>query len=54
MLVAENLYKVYEDGKINLEVLKDINLEVNKAEILCIIGGPREPANPRCFMHSAA
>ncbi len=38
MLRAQDLHKVYQDGKINLEVLKGINLEVNKAEILCIIG----------------
>lgn len=38
MLKTENLYKVYKDGKINLEVLKGINLEVKKGEILCIIG----------------
>ena len=38
MLKAENLYKIYKDGKINLEVLKGINLEVKKGELLCIIG----------------
>lgn len=38
MLKTENLYKIYKDGKINLEVLKGINLEVNKGEALCIIG----------------
>lgn len=38
MLRAENLHKVYKDGKINLEVLKGINLEVNKGEMLCVIG----------------
>ena len=38
MLVAENLYKIYKDGKISLEVLKGINLEVKGGETLCIIG----------------
>lgn len=38
MLRAENLYKIYKDGKINLEVLKGINLEIKKGELLCIIG----------------
>ncbi len=38
MIKAENLYKTYKDGKINLQVLKGINLEVKKGEILCIIG----------------
>lgn len=38
MLRAQNLHKVYEDGKINLEVLRGINLEVEKAKILCVIG----------------
>jgi len=38
MLRAQNLHKVYEDGRINLEVLGGINLEVEKAKILCIIG----------------
>jgi len=38
MLRAQNLHKVYEDGRINLEVLGGINLEVERAKILCIIG----------------
>jgi len=38
MLKAENLYKIYKDGKISLEVLKGINLEVKGGEALCIIG----------------
>jgi len=38
MLRAENLHKVYKDGKINLAALKGISLEVKKGEILCIIG----------------
>lgn len=38
MLEAQGLHKVYKNGKINLEVLKGINLKVNRAEILCIIG----------------
>lgn len=38
LLEARNLCKIYRDGKINLEVLKDINLEVRKGEALCIIG----------------
>ncbi|MBN2097159.1 MAG: ABC transporter ATP-binding protein [Candidatus Omnitrophica bacterium] len=38
MLKAENLHKIYKNGKIHLEVLKEINLEVKQGEILCIIG----------------
>ncbi|MBL7084900.1 MAG: ABC transporter ATP-binding protein [Candidatus Omnitrophica bacterium] len=38
MLIAKNLHKVYKDGKIDLEVLKGINLEIKRGEILCIIG----------------
>jgi len=38
MLKARNLGKVYKDGKIDLEVLKDIDLEIKEGEILCIIG----------------
>jgi lipoprotein-releasing system ATP-binding protein len=38
MLRAQNLHKVYKSGKIGLEVLKGINLEVREAETLCIIG----------------
>lgn len=38
MLKAENLCKIYKDGKISLEVLKGINLEVKNGEALCIIG----------------
>lgn len=38
MLKARALRKVYKNSKINLEVLKGIDLEVAKGEILCIIG----------------
>ncbi len=38
ILKTENLCKTYKDGKINLEVLKGIDLEVRKGEALCIIG----------------
>ncbi len=38
ILRGKNLYKVYKDGKITLEVLKGINLEVKKGDLLCIIG----------------
>ncbi len=38
MLETDNLHKVYQAGKISLEVLKGINLRVKRAEILCIIG----------------
>jgi len=38
ILKAENLYKTYKDGKISLEILKGIDLEVRKGEALCIIG----------------
>ncbi len=38
MLEAQNLHKVYKDGKINLEALKGINLKVKRGEILCVIG----------------
>ncbi|MBN3038602.1 MAG: ABC transporter ATP-binding protein [Candidatus Omnitrophica bacterium] len=38
VLKAENLYKFYKDGKISLEVLKGISLEIRKGEILCVIG----------------
>ncbi len=35
---VEDLHKSYKDGKINLQVLRGINLEVRQGEILCIIG----------------
>jgi lipoprotein-releasing system ATP-binding protein len=38
MIKAEDLHKSYKNGKINLEVLKGIDLEVKASEILCIIG----------------
>lgn len=38
MIKAENLHKSYKNGKIDLEVLKGIDLEVKQNEILCIIG----------------
>ena len=38
MLEAQDLHKVYKNGKINLEAVKGINLKVNRAEIVSIIG----------------
>lgn len=38
MIRTEKLYKTYKDGKITLEVLKAVNLEVQKQEAVCIIG----------------
>ncbi|MGB2938091.1 MAG: ABC transporter ATP-binding protein [Phycisphaerae bacterium] len=38
MLEAQDLHKVYKNGKINLEALKGLNLKVERGEILCIIG----------------
>lgn len=38
MLKVRALRKVYKNNKINLEVLKGIDLEVEKGKILCIIG----------------
>ncbi|MFH1046323.1 MAG: ABC transporter ATP-binding protein [Candidatus Omnitrophota bacterium] len=38
VLKTENVYKIYRDDKISLEVLKGISLEVKKQELLCIIG----------------
>ena len=38
MLKAEDIHKTYKDGKINLEALKGISLEVEGGKILCIIG----------------
>ncbi|MFC1698368.1 ABC transporter ATP-binding protein [Candidatus Omnitrophota bacterium] len=38
LLKTENLYKIYKDGKINLEVLKGIELEIKPAEVVCVIG----------------
>ena len=38
ILKAENIYKIYKDGKIHLEVLKDVSFEVKRGEILLIIG----------------
>ncbi len=38
MLEAKNLYKVYNNGQKFLEVLKDINLKIDKAEFISILG----------------
>ena len=38
ILKAENIYKIYKDGKIHLAVLKDVSFEVKSGEILLIIG----------------
>jgi ABC-type lipoprotein export system ATPase subunit len=38
MIRAENLHKSYKDGKIDLEVLKGVGLEVKKGELLSVIG----------------
>ncbi|UCB56818.1 MAG: ABC transporter ATP-binding protein [Candidatus Omnitrophota bacterium] len=38
MLKTEKLYKIYKSGKIDLEVLKGIDIEIKAGEALCIIG----------------
>lgn len=38
MLRADNLYKIYRNGKISLEVIEGIDLQVKRGEILCVIG----------------
>ena len=38
LLKAESLYKSYKNGKISLDVLKGVDLEIKKGEIVCIIG----------------
>lgn len=38
MLVAQNLHKVYVDGKNSLEVLKGIELKIEKGQIIAIVG----------------
>lgn len=38
MLAAKDLHKVYKNGKISLEAVKGVTLEVKRGEILCIIG----------------
>lgn len=38
MLVAKDLYKSYFDGGRKLDVIRGINLEINKGEFICIVG----------------
>ena len=38
MLQADNLHKIYKDGKKDLHVLKGINLELRKDEAIAIVG----------------
>ena len=38
VLAAKGLYKTYIDGSNQIEVLKDINLQVSRGELLAIIG----------------
>ncbi len=38
MLKAENIHKVYKDGKKELHVLKGIDLEIDRAEVIAIVG----------------
>ncbi len=39
VVLASHLYKTYETGNVNVEVLKDVNLKVGKAEFT-VISGP--------------
>jgi len=38
MIKMENLYKVYKNGKLELEALKNINIEIEDREFLAIMG----------------
>lgn len=38
MIIVENLNKVYKTGKLELEVLKSINLEIKKGEYVALMG----------------
>ncbi len=38
MIKAKNLKKVYKTGEINLEVIKDFSIEINKGEFISIVG----------------
>ena len=38
MIKMENLYKVYKNGKLELEALKNINLDIEDREFLAIMG----------------
>lgn len=38
MIKIENLYKSYGQGQANIEVLKNIDLDIEKGKIICILG----------------
>ncbi|MDP2980502.1 MAG: ATP-binding cassette domain-containing protein, partial [Candidatus Omnitrophota bacterium] len=38
MLRADNLHKIYKDGKKELHVLKGVSLELRKDEVVAIVG----------------
>ncbi len=38
IIKVENLYKIFKSGSAKLEVLKDVNLEIKKGEIIAIVG----------------
>lgn len=47
MLHVNHLYKSYHTGSATYEVLKDVNLTVEKGEFVAVMG-PREAAKPHC------
>lgn len=38
MLKFENVIKLFKDGNCNIEVVKDINFEINKGDIIVLVG----------------
>lgn len=38
MIIIENLYKSYGQGQAKIEVLKNIDLDIEKGKIICILG----------------
>ena len=38
MIKIENLYKSYGQGQAKIEVLKNIDLDIEKGKIICILG----------------
>lgn len=52
MLKFENVTKSFKDGNRNIEAVKDTNFEINKGDIIALVGPSGSGNYGRCFTNA--